>query len=126
VATIDEDIVALLAADAGVSALVSARIYPDVPAESTVLPCIVYRRISGPRVQILSGPNGLAHPRFEFNCLATSKGGAKTVADAVRAALDGHRGNAFVDVTLLDERSFFDNEPKQYRADVDFEIFHTE
>lgn len=89
---IEEALYAHLAASAGVAALVSARIYPQTIPQDIALPAIAYQRISGVREYSHGGPSQLAHPRFQFTCQAATYAAAKSLANAVRAALSGYRG----------------------------------
>ena len=130
---IEEALYAFLAATAGVTALVSTRIYPQVIPQDAVLPAIAYQRISGPRVHSQSGASGLAYPRFQFTCQAATYSAARQVANAVRAALDGYRGTmggaggvsvgaAFV----ANEIDGYSEESGEHTVRLDVVIYHAE
>ena len=88
-ATIEVAIVTKLdTAPAATQALVGARIYPTLLPQDPTLPAITYQRIVTGRIRHLGGLSGLAQPRFQFNCWATTPEGARAVAAAVRADLD--------------------------------------
>lgn len=84
----------VLVDDATVSGLVGSRIYPTVAPATAGLPYVVYQRISTNRVRDQGGVSDLAQPRIQVSCWADSYSGTKTLADAVRAAIDGYRGTA--------------------------------
>lgn len=131
--TPEEGLFAFLTADAGVSALVATRVYPNVAAQDASLPYIVYQRISTPRVGSHSGPSGLAHPRFQLTCADDSYSGAKALADSVRSALDGYIGmmgggsGVGVQATYVkDERDGYDSTSKVQVKRLDVVLWHKE
>ena len=124
-------IFSILSNDAGVAALVTARIYPAQAPQRVTAPFITYRRISGPRDHTLSGPTGLTRPRFEFSCWATTDDGAEALAAAVRAALANYSGTVVgvvIHYTKIDgERDLpFESSLQFYRVAVDVIISHDE
>lgn len=103
--TIEAGIYAHLIGNAGVAALVGTRIYPLLVPQDAELPALAYQRISGPRDHAHDGPSGLALARMQLICVAASYDGAKALSEAVRAAMDGHKGSmgtVTVDACLLD------------------------
>lgn len=82
------------AADAATDICTSTRcrVYPQAIPQDSLLPCIVYERISTPRVSSLTGTAGIATPRMQIVSWADTYSGAKTLADAVRNALDDYTG----------------------------------
>jgi len=103
--TLEEGLYDHLTNDAGVSALVGTRIYPLVVPQDVALPAIAYQRISGPRDHAHDGPSGLGRARMQFTFVGTSYSQAKSVAEAVRASLDGFKGTmgtVTVGAVLLD------------------------
>jgi uncharacterized protein DUF3168 len=78
--------------NAGIAALVASRIYPQLIPENPTYPAISYEKTSGEHERSLTGSSGLAMADFELECWAKTYGGAKSVADAVRNALDGFSG----------------------------------
>lgn len=83
-------IVAKLAAEAAVSALVGSRIHPDgeVP-QGVVLPYLVYARISTDHAQSKSNDDGWAQSLLEIKSVAETYAGAKALAIVVRRAIQG-------------------------------------
>ena len=68
------------------------RIYPGVAPQGSLVPCLVYNRISAPRFRSLDGPEGYATPRIQLDAWAGSYSEAKALAVAVREAIDGYTG----------------------------------
>lgn len=89
---LEEGIYAHLTDDAGVAALVGTRIYPLQVPQDVTLPAVAYQRISGPRDHAHDGPTGLVRARVQFSALGSTYLEAKTVTEALRAALDGFKG----------------------------------
>jgi hypothetical protein len=93
-ATIDQDLVDLLEASAGVTAIVgsgsAARIYPLlVPQGFENYPAITYQVISENREPELTQQNGLFQARVQLNCWARTYAGARALKEAVRNCIDG-------------------------------------
>lgn len=86
------DLRAFLIEDAGVSALVGERCYPQQLPQKPTLPAIVYSQVSGVRVYDLAGADGKARLRVSVHSWATTHAGAHALADAVRARLSGFYG----------------------------------
>lgn len=131
--TIEEALVAHLADDAGVAALVNARIYPGLLPQKPGYPSIVYHRVSGPREHSHDGPSGLTHPRFQLDCIDGTFKGARELGVAVRLALDGFRGTMGGDegvpvgaVFIEDEDGDYDDELRLFRWRLDAVISHEE
>jgi len=106
--TIEEGLYSRLQAVAGVTALVSTRVYPLLVPQEASLPAIAYQRISGPRETAHDGPSGLAFARMQVTCIGSSYSSAKGVSEAVRAALDGQSGtwgSTVVGACFLDDES---------------------
>lgn len=122
---LETGLVAILEADAGVGALVSARIYPLELPERVTLPAIRYQRISTSPEAAHTGDSGLARARLQLTVHAATYASAAAVAEALRAALHGKKGlfgagsASFVanDVSDREETS------GQYVRHVDIEVW---
>lgn len=88
--TVETDLYDTLAAAAGVTALVSTRIYPIKAPESATQPYIVYSLIQADRFDTLAGSGDPALYRFQIECIGTTYASSKSVAAAVIAALQGN------------------------------------
>lgn len=134
--TVEVGLMVYLEADAPLAALVGTRLYPNVlPQRNLTLPAIVWQRIATTRVNSLSGPSGLATPRFQFTCWAATYAAAQAVAEALRTALDGYTGAAGAytvsDAILEDEGDMYEpsiglKEKEAYGVRVDYTIWHPE
>lgn len=90
--TIQEALRTELATSAGVTALVSTRIYPIIPPRTTPYPAITYQLISDPQWYINGGNNNLYSPRIQINCYAQDYTSCVTLAAAVRTELENFTG----------------------------------
>lgn len=127
--SLDSELVSYILADGTVSGLIAARCYPGKLPQSPAYPAIVYQRIDTPRLHELAGPGGMAHPRFQFSCWATTHAAARTLADALRArlntgpmALATIRGSCRLDNEFDD----WDDTVEKWRVVQDYIILHTE
>ncbi len=94
-AVLEEGLLTYLQAYAGLTALISTRVYLRTVPQGVTYPCLTFQRISTPRVKTMdsSGATGdLASPRFQFDAWATTDLAAKAITDQVRAALNGKQG----------------------------------
>lgn len=80
-----------LASNPLVSGLVASRVYPVIAPQNAALPYIVYSRNSTQNVNSASGYSGSAIAQITVSSWAKTYSGAKALADAVRAALNGWR-----------------------------------
>ena len=85
---------AILAADAGVSALVGTRIYPDRLPQNVTYPAITYEMYSEDSFEAMDGLLGIAEATIEVTCWASTRLVASSVQDAVRLALANYQGTS--------------------------------
>ena len=111
-----------LAGTAGVTALAGLRIYPSVLPQHADYPAITFDQVSGVRALTMGGlgGTGLASPRIQITCWATTLLAAKQLGDAVRVATDGFTGTMGSDtvqgVLMENELDTEDIEPGSGRA----------
>lgn len=79
---------------AGVSALIAARLYPDIPTQDPTWPYATVSVMAGGGDLRLSGRNTLQEYSMMVRCYATTKAAADAILDAMNTACDG-----WVDVT---------------------------
>jgi len=76
-----------LAADSGVSTLVSTRIYPDILPQRPSVPAMTYTRISNsPQL----GTSSLRRSRYQLDCWDLTADGSEALASAVKSAMEEH------------------------------------
>ncbi|WP_299133558.1 DUF3168 domain-containing protein [uncultured Amaricoccus sp.] len=85
----EEDLRALLIADAGVAAAVAARVSWGGRPQGSDLPAILLHLVARPGAHLLDGPSGLVESRVQVDCWGRTYAGAKLAARAAERALDG-------------------------------------
>lgn len=137
--SVENALLAVLAADPTVVGLVGSRIFEiqlpqrgSPPVVSTILPALTYRLIADVSVNAHDGPSGLARARVSFDCWAENPTDARAVANAVRLALTapGATGT-YGDVTItramkISELSDFQSDIKLRRRILDLAVWHSE
>lgn len=88
--SVETDLYDALSAAAGVTALVSTRIYANLAPESAAVPYIVYSLIQADRFDTLAGVSDPALYRLQIECVGRTYASAKSVSAAVIAALQGN------------------------------------
>lgn len=91
--TVESDFYTLLSGNAGVTALVGTRIYPDALPEESAYPAVAFARTRTERLIGLSGQIFGADVDLSVGCWAETRTDADAVATAVESALTG---SAFV------------------------------
>jgi len=129
--TIESALRSMIIADETVEGLTGSRVYPGWLPQSVTLPCITYTKVSGERGMNVSAPSGYAHPRFQVDTWATTYAGAKTLANAVRQALNGVTnttisGVRIGSIVMLSERDDFETDTEIHRVSMDFSVWHDE
>lgn len=131
-----------LLADAAISAVVAARIYPlrlPQPKKDAVnLPAIVLQRISTVRYAHLRGAEALARPRLQVDCWATTHDAATSLGTLVRQRLNGFAGTWTSDespsVDIAVQAIFLENEQDLFEEEIqgglcrhsaDYFVFHS-
>ena len=130
--TIEDVLFARLSGFAGLTALVSTRIYPLKLPQSPVYPACVYLRASTGREQLMGNDAGIVRPRFQVSTYAQKYSDATSglieTAEQVRLALQRYRatvsGFVIEDIYLLTENDAWSDEPPVYARHQDFEIVY--
>jgi hypothetical protein len=131
VSTIEEALVARLAAVAEVTALVTSRVYPVRAPQGAIMPCITYQRISAPQRDANFGADtGIAWPRFQITGWASQYSEAKTLGTAIRHAFQRYRGT-LLGVEILDgviemDEDIRDDAAQLWGAATDVTLKHRE
>jgi hypothetical protein len=101
----EEELRAVLLANAGVAALVPpANVNWGSHPQGLALPGIVLNTIGDAEGYTMTGPDGLSQGRVQVDCYGTSYGQAKELSRAVIAALSGYRGGGFQGVFRVGTR----------------------
>jgi hypothetical protein len=118
--------------DPAVAALVGDRITPMVLKQGTTLPAIVCQGISRvPDQPTLEGATARVPIRLQLSLWAATFDGARELAAAVEARLDGYSGQngdgtGLRLVYLLNMVDDYEPDTKLYRVIADYRVIHTE
>lgn len=125
---IEAAIRAHLIADAGLAALVGARVYPLQLPQRPTLPAVTYQHISTLPTQHRDNP--YAHherSRYQFDCWAGDYDSTLAVRAALAAAMGtlAQTDDLRIDVALLQgKRDNIDTAAGRWRATMDYFIWH--
>jgi hypothetical protein len=101
VATIEEAVVARMAAQSAITTLIGTgnamRLYPLTIPQTASLPGVAYQKISSPKEQSHGGSSHLARSRFQFTCAADDYAVVKRLATALKQCWDSFRGTIVLD-----------------------------
>lgn len=130
----EEAVIARMLADAAISGLVVARVYPGARPQGSPLPANVFNKISGAPVYADDGEQRLFVARVQIDSWDLTYAGAKTLARAVKNCLSGfvgyQSGISFRNVMIENERDLREagsNEAQyEFRTSVDFIIWFKE
>lgn len=133
---IRDELFTFLTGNAGISAIISARMSPQSAPQGAAFPNITFFRVSNDHFHNFAGAEGLVQQIFQIDCRDTDQTIVDSLADAVREALDGFlsklMGAIFVkSIHLLDERDRFEppsdaGQEGVYVNSMDFRISHDE
>lgn len=84
-----EGIYATVIADAGLSALIVDRLYPDIIDQKRTMPYITYQMESQEGVPHMAGVSGLARTEIQFTIWAATPESRSAVLKALRLLFDG-------------------------------------
>ena len=115
---------------AGLIALVSTRISPNIKAQDSALPAVTYRRVSSTRYNAMAVDAQVVKARFQVDVWASSYESAAAVRDQVRACLqrwrDGTAGAVVQDTFIVTETDLYEDDTHQHHIAIDVEINYDE
>ena len=126
---IEKAMVAVLLDSTDVTDLVSTRIFPVVVRSDTDLPGITYQRTFGERTYTLHGAGGWARVTISLACWAREYSQARSIADAVRKALDAYAGSEATDIQIArvtDGADSYDPDLQVFGCALDVELQYQE
>jgi len=82
----------VLSAAAGVTALVSTRIYPDQAPQNAVFPYVCFQLLQAQPTDTKEGVSPLDKLLVQIDCYAQNYDSAQAIATAIRTALDRYAG----------------------------------
>ena len=118
--SIESDIVTRLEAYAGLTSLVSTRIYPVKFPQNPTLPAIIYTRIDT-QVDTTFENLEVENPRIEFDIIANSYSDITNIVAQLRLAMSG--ATTFQSIWITDNDLNFDPDQDYYRRTVEFSVW---
>jgi len=116
----------ILSTNAGVKAICSTRIFPDVAAQGSPFPFVVYNITRLAPSDTKSGVSTLDEERYDINCVSGLYSEAIALSDAVRGALDRYSGVVngvnVQSIQFTDFETNFDDDNDVYVAVVEVVI----
>ena len=113
---------------AGLTSLVSTRIYPVQAPQSVTDPFVTYFLVTAAPVGALAADTDIEMPRFQVSGWSLSFDTAKSVGDQIKAALKRYNGTndsvVIIDSVYLNRVDLHDPETDYYQDALDFEIWH--
>lgn len=124
--TIEADLYTRLSGFAGLTALVSTRIYPLVIPQDGALPAVAYQRISAIRTSSMGEDDGIVRARFQVTVWDTTFDSIRAVAEQIRQALQRYTTSGIQAIYFLNETDLYDPETLEYGSALDFEVCYEE
>ena len=110
----------ILSGNAGVTALVSTRIFPDVAAQGTAFPFVVYNLQEITPNDTKSGVSTLDEERYDIIAVSTSYSEVISISEVCRTALDRYSGTVnsitVQSIQFTDFNTDFDSDNEVYIA----------
>ena len=124
--SVQNDIYARLSAYAGLTALVSTKIYPLTMPQDIELPYVTYSIISDVPEHAMGADPNIRTIRIQVSCWADTYDEAKAIEVQVKAALSRYRSGNFKDVFFDSSLDLYDGEEGVYHVPCDFLVFYYE
>ena len=119
--SVETELFTVLDNHAGLTALITSRIYPLVAEEDATLPLVVYRR-TGDTVHRAMSDDAAVRSLFRFDCWADSYSGAKAVAVQVHDALNRYKGGTIIGTLFESELPIREEVTEDWRVSAAYEV----
>ena len=127
---IEEALVAHLLAQTGLTALISRRFFYEELPQDTILPSVTCIKISDIKDHTLTGQSELERPTYQLTTWASTKAGARAVAEQIKSILSDYQGTmggiTVQKIELQTEMSSLEKSPdgttKVYFEDLEYQI----
>ncbi|MDE2103672.1 MAG: DUF3168 domain-containing protein [Patescibacteria group bacterium] len=131
---IEDAIFTVLSTNAGVVAIVAARIYPALLPQEPIYPALAYTFISESTLPAMGVDMTSVRRRLQVSCWDLTMTGAQALADAVTTALSRYQATVtgtWGSITIDDIyregiHDLFDEQARKFHRVVDFEVVYEE
>lgn len=107
----------LLKNDTGVKALIDGRVYHLVAPQNVQKPYMIYRVITGLKIQCLGGQIFQGDYRMQLDCYSTISSNVGAISKAVESCLEGFLSSN--SINIMDD---YEDETKLFKKIIDFKI----
>jgi hypothetical protein len=123
---------------AGLTALISTRVYPDVLPQSVTYPCVSFEAISEEEIESFqTASSTLIGVTYSFSCWAATRASARAISEQIRTAFKNYSGvmggAGGVTVSAVEKISRIDSTVQDsdgriiaYLTTIDFQIWYQE
>lgn len=126
-ALIEETLYTRLSTYAGLTALVSTRVYPMILPQGVTFPAIEYSRVgTSPRDSCMIEDAGIVRARYRITSWADTFSAVKAIADQVRQAMQRYTTSGVQATFIIGEYDIYDEEAEKYGAAIDIELIYEE
>lgn len=127
--TIEEGLFSYLSTYAGLTSLVSTKIYPNVKPPQVALPVIVFQKISDDRPSgPVSGHYGLQIDVYQLSVYATTKAAVSAITQLINTALlnlSGSMGGFVIQLALHEaENDGYDDTVSEFYNHIEYKFFY--
>lgn len=122
--SIETDLYTQLSTHAGLTALVSTKIYPVLAPQKVDLPYCVYLKVSNVRQYSHQGFSNLERVRLQISCFAKTYSTAKDVAAQVIAAMEAWSASSVQAVIPDGEEDLYEEDTETYHIPLDFIVWY--
>jgi hypothetical protein len=128
--TIEAVVFGRLSTYAGLTALVSTRVYPAVAPQNATIPFLTYRRISAIRQSGMGEDIGIVAARFQLDAIASAYTTMRSVMTQARLAMqrwrDGSSSPEVLDTYIQNEIDLYEDETDLHHGVLDVLVHHRE
>lgn len=126
--SLEDAVYSRLTTFAGLSALVSTRVYPLHLPQKPTYPCIAYRRAATDSEPLLSTDTDILKAKFEIASFSKAYDSSVSVGDQIRQAFQRFKGVessiTILDTILIDLDQSFEADYEIYETALTFEIWY--
>lgn len=106
------------------------RYYPSKAPQKVSKPYVVFEKISGERVQNITGPSGQARPRIRIHVYGDTYSSVKILCNQIRRRMNGFSGlMGTIQVkacSIITETDLYEDETNTFHNVLDFLVSHVE
>lgn len=129
-ALVEEHLYSRLSGFAGLTALISTRIYYVKMPSPTTLPALSYQKIFTEHVESMTGSSALCFATFQIDCWSRTYPNVKAIAEQVRLCLQGYKntlsGLTIFGINYLSETDLYDDDAEVFRVMQELRVHHNE